>query len=112
MSLFNFKHFSKLFILVFRRTHDAALLGIAAFIHTQTVFIIKKIEEALRELGAELSDGVRTRIFTTDIGRWRDIARAHAEFFGATKPVTSMIQISKLIDPEMMVEIEADAMLE
>src|SRR5437870_4185016 len=80
--------------------------------YAQTVFIIKKIEEALRELGAELSDVVRTRIFTTDIGRWRDIARAHAEFFGATKPVTSMIQISKLIDPEMMVEIEADAMLE
>jgi enamine deaminase RidA (YjgF/YER057c/UK114 family) len=80
--------------------------------YAQTVFIIKKIGEALRELDAELSDVVRTRIFTTDIGRWQEIAKAHAEFFGGTKPASSMIQISRLIDPAMIVEIEAEAILE
>jgi enamine deaminase RidA (YjgF/YER057c/UK114 family) len=80
--------------------------------YAQTVFIIRKIQKALRELDSELSDVVRTRIFTTDIGRWQEIARAHAEFFGATKPATSMIEVSRLIDPEMLVEIEADAVVE
>jgi enamine deaminase RidA (YjgF/YER057c/UK114 family) len=90
---------------------DGLIVG-AGDPYAQTVFIIRKIESALGELGAGLSDVVRTRIFTTEIGRWEEIARAHAELFGATKPATSMIQISRLIDPAMMVEIEADAILE
>jgi enamine deaminase RidA (YjgF/YER057c/UK114 family) len=80
--------------------------------YAQAVFILTKIEDALKELGAELSDVVRTRIFTTDIGRWEEIARAHGQFFGRTKPATSMIQVSRLIDPAMLVEIEAEAILE
>ena len=80
--------------------------------YAQTVFIVRKIEEALKELDAGLSDVVRTRIYTTDITRWPEIARAHKQFFGATKPATSMVQVSGLIDPEMLVEIEAEAIVE
>ncbi len=90
---------------------DGRIVG-TADPYAQTVFILRKIEDALKELDAELSDVVRTRIFTTDVGRWKEIARAHREFFGTTKPATSMIQVSKLIDPEMLVEIEADAIVE
>ena len=77
--------------------------------YAQTVFIIKKIERALKELECSLSDVVRTRIFTTDVGRWREIGRAHSEYFGKVKPATSMIQVSGFIDPEMLVEVEAEA---
>ncbi len=90
---------------------DGRIVGIGDP-YTQTVFILRKIEDALKELDAELSDVVRTRIFTTDIGRWEEIARAHRQFFGNTKPATSMIQVSKLIDQEMLVEIEAEAIVE
>lgn len=75
----------------------------------QSVFCIKKIELALKELGYSLSDVVRTRIFTTDIGRWEEIGKAHSKFFGKIKPATSMIEVSALIDPDMLVEVEADA---
>ena len=78
----------------------------------QTVFCIKKIESALKELGYSLSDVVRTRIFTTDISRWQEIGKAHGKFFGKIKPATSMIEVKGLIDPDMLVEIEADAILE
>ena len=80
--------------------------------YAQTVFILRKIEDALKELDAELSDVVRTRIFTTDIGRWQEIGKAHGKFFGTTRPATSMIQVSGLIDPAMLVEIEAEAIVE
>ncbi len=67
------------------------------------------IERALQDLGADRSDVVRTRMFVTDITRWEDFGRAHREFFAAGPPATSMVEVSRLIDPDMLIEIEADA---
>ena len=78
----------------------------------QTVFCIKKIESALEELGYSISDVVRTRIFTTDISKWEEIGKAHGKFFGKLKPATTMVQVSSLIDPEMLVEVEVEAFRE
>ena len=69
------------------------------------------IEKALKELGSSLQDVVRTRIFTTDITKWEEIARAHFEAVGAHPPAASMYQISALIDPKLLVEIEVDAIM-
>jgi len=70
---------------------------------------LHNIEWALRQAGATLDHVVRTRIYVTDITRWAEIGRAHGEFFGAIRPATAMVQVAALIDPEMLVEIEADA---
>lgn len=67
------------------------------------------IERALKDAGAGLNDVVRTRIFVTDISQWEDIGRAHGEVFGEIFPATTMVEVSALIDPDMLVEIEADA---
>ncbi len=80
--------------------------------YSQTVVIIKKIEAALGQLGATLSDVVRTRVYARDISRWREIARAHREFFGAVKPTSTLVEVQKLIEPEALVEIEAEAIIE
>lgn len=69
------------------------------------------IEEALHKLGADRENIVRTRIFVTDITRWAEYGRAHAAFFGDHRPATTMVEVRALIDPEMLVEIEADAVL-
>ncbi|MBS1797535.1 MAG: RidA family protein [Acidobacteria bacterium] len=79
--------------------------------YAQTVQTIKNIEKALKALGAGLENVVRTRMFVTDIARWEEYGRAHGEFFGEIMPATTMVEVSKLIDPEMLVEIEADAEL-
>ena len=70
---------------------------------------LRRIENALREAGASLSDVVRTRMFVTDIDRWEEVAAVHAEVFGGIRPVTSMVEVSALISPDLLVEIEADA---
>ena len=80
--------------------------------YKQTIQTLKNIEKALVKGGATLQDVVRTRLFVTDIARWEEYGRAHGEVFKEIRPATAMIQISKLIDPDMVVEIEADAILE
>lgn len=79
--------------------------------YAQTVQTIKNIEKALKALGAGLENVVRTRMFVTDISRWEEYGRAHGEFFALVMPATTMVEVSKLIDPEMLIEIEADAEL-
>lgn len=80
--------------------------------YEQTKFVLQTIEKALRELGAELSDVVRTRMFVTDISRWEEIGKAHGEFFREIQPAASMIEVKALIDPRLLVEIEAEAIVE
>jgi enamine deaminase RidA (YjgF/YER057c/UK114 family) len=77
--------------------------------YAQTVQALRNVEWALAQAGASLADVVRTRIFVTDIGRWEEYGRAHGEAFGATMPATSMVEVSGLIDPRMLVEVEAVA---
>lgn len=78
-------------------------------VYAQSVQAIRNIESALKRLGMGLDHVVRTRIYLTEIDRWEDVARAHAEFFAQVHPATSLIGVSRLIDPEMLVEIEAIA---
>jgi enamine deaminase RidA (YjgF/YER057c/UK114 family) len=75
----------------------------------QTRQALAIVQEALERAGFTLADVVRTRMFLTDISRWEEIGRAHGEFFGDVRPATSMVQVAALIDPAMLVEIEADA---
>ena len=81
-------------------------------LYSQTKFIILKIEKALQDAGSELTDVVRTRIYVTDISKWEEAAKAHAEFFGTIKPATTLVEVSSLIDPHMLIEIEASAVIQ
>lgn len=80
--------------------------------YEQTKFIIQKIEKVIKEAGGSLSDVVRTRMYVLDINQWEEVARAHKEFFGSIKPATSMIEIKGLVGSGLVVEIEADAVIQ
>ena len=80
--------------------------------YAQAVRCIEVISAALQKAGAEMRHVIRTRIFVTDISLWEDVARAHQEAFGESPPATSMVEVSKLIDPRMLVEIEANAIVD
>jgi enamine deaminase RidA (YjgF/YER057c/UK114 family) len=75
----------------------------------QTRVALATITQALADAGFALGDVVRTRVYVTDISRWEEVGRVHGEFFGAVRPATAMVQVAALIDPAMLVEIEADA---
>ena len=79
--------------------------------YSQTQFIFRKIESALKEAGAELSDVVRTRMYVTDIDRWEEIGKAHGEVFSEIRPASTMVEVSRLVNPDHLVEIEVDAVL-
>ena len=86
--------------------------GPAGDIAAQTRDALRRIEVALGQAGATLADVVRTRIYVTDISRWREVGEVHARIFGDARPVATMVEVSALIAPELLVEIEADAYVE
>jgi enamine deaminase RidA (YjgF/YER057c/UK114 family) len=91
-------------------TDDGRAVG-ESDIGEQTREALRRIQDALQQAGAELEHVVRTRMYVTDISRWQEVGQAHGEVFGSIRPVTSMIEVTRLIEPALLVEIEADAIV-
>jgi enamine deaminase RidA (YjgF/YER057c/UK114 family) len=89
---------------------DGELVG-AGDMYEQSLQCIRVLKNALAEAGCELEDVIRTRTYVTDMEQWEDVAKAHSAAFGASPPATTLVEVSRLIDPAMLVEIEADAVI-
>lgn len=89
---------------------DGEVVGVGSA-YEQARFVLQTIEQALRELGASMSDVIRTRMYVTDISLWEEFGRAHGDYFREVQPVATMVEVKALIDPRLMIEIEAEAII-